>query len=266
MQSKSDVQTHIQGKFDTWGETMQPAAKNQFRFVREMVETVVLTVLLFFIISSAVQNYFVDGVSMEPNLHNTERILVDKWSYLFHPPERGDIIVFAAPPDPSEDYVKRIIALPGDIITIRNTTVIVDNDTLNETYVNPAQQGNPFAYKQINNVIVPPNDYFVLGDNRAESSDSRDWGFVPRNNIVGRAVMVYWPLGESNDGLLPNVSNVFVNVHQTGVAPSATVGISSVDTNSFFFVLTPGLFLIGTWRRKRPEKTLRKGKDIRKKH
>lgn len=230
------------------GEAMKPAANKQFRLVREVVETVVLTVLLFIVISSAVQNYFVDGVSMEPNLHNTERILVDKWSYLFHPPQRGDIIVFAAPPAPSEDYVKRIIALPGDIITIRNTTVIVDSDTLNETYVSPTRQGNPFSFKQINNVIVPPNDYFVLGDNRAESSDSRDWGFVPRNNIVGRAVLVYWPLGESNDGLLPNVSNVFVNVHQTGVAPSAS---NSIDTNSLFFVMTPGMFFIYILRRKR---------------
>lgn len=242
---------------------MRPAARNQFRFVREVIETVVLTVLLFFVISSAVQNYFVDGVSMEPNLHNTERILVDKWSYLFHPPLRGDIIVFAAPPDPSEDYVKRIIALPGDIITIRNTTVIVDGDTLSETYISPARQGNPFAYKQINNVIVPPNDYFVLGDNRAESSDSRDWGFVPRNNIVGRAVLVYWPLGESNDGLVPNVSNVFVNVHQTGVSPSAAIDIHGVDTNSFFFILTPCIFLIGIWRRKRPGKSLRSVKNQR---
>ena len=239
------------------GEAMKPAANKQFRLVREVVETVVLTVLLFIVISSAVQNYFVDGVSMEPNLHNTERILVDKWSYLFHPPQRGDIIVFAAPPAPSEDYVKRIIALPGDIITIRNTTVIVDSDTLNETYISPARQGNPFAFKQINNVIVPPNDYFVLGDNRAESSDSRDWGFVPRNNIVGRAVLVYWPLGESNDGLLPNVSNVFANVHQTGVAPSATNSIHSVDTSLFFFALAPGLFLISIGRRKRPGKSLR---------
>lgn len=245
---------------------MKPAASNEFRFIREVVETVVLTALLFFIISSAVQNYFVDGVSMEPNLHNTERILVDKWSYLFHPPQRGDVIVFAAPPNLAEDYVKRIIALPGDVITINNTTVIVDGDTLNETYISQARQGNPFAYKHISNIIVPPGDYFVLGDNRAESSDSRDWGFVPRNNIVGRAVLVYWPLGESNDGLLPNVSNVFGNVHQAGVAPSATNGMHGVDTNKFFFVLSPGLLLFGIWRRRRPGKSLHRVKNARRKH
>ena len=162
----------------------------------------------------------------------------------------------------AEDYVKRIIALPGDILTIRNTTVIVDGDTLNETYIAPSRQGNPFAYKQINNIIVPPNDYFVLGDNRAQSSDSRDWGFVPRNNIVGRAVLVYWPFGESNDGLVPNVSRVFANVHQDGVTPSASSGSNIVATNSLFFVLTPGVFFIGTWRRKRRGKSTRDVKNL----
>ena len=240
------------------------AANKSYHFVREVIETVVLTVLMFFVISSAVQNYYVDGVSMEPNLHNTERILVDKWSYLFHPPERGDIIVFAAPPDPSQDYVKRIIALPGDIISIHNTTVIVDSVMLKETYIDPRRQGNPYLFKQLNNIIVPPNEYFVLGDNRAQSSDSRDWGFVPRNNIVGRAVLVYWPFGETNDGLVPNVSNVFANVHQSGVAPAAANRSSSsiLATNSLFFVLTPGLFLISIWKRKRHRKLSRKVKNI----
>lgn len=247
---------------NTWGKPVKLAVNKQYRFVREVIETIVLTILMFVVISSAVQNYFVDGVSMEPNLHNTERILVDKWSYLFHPPERGDIIVFAAPPDPSVDYVKRIIALPGDIITIHNTTVIVDGVTLNETYINPRLQGNPFLFKQINNVIVPQNEYFVLGDNRAQSSDSRDWGFVPRNNIVGRAVIVYWPPGQGNDGLLPNVSNVFASVHQTGVAPSAASGGTIADTNSLFLVMTPGLFLICAWRRKKSARSPRKMKDI----
>lgn len=239
-----------------------------FRVVRDVIETVVLTVLMFVVISSAVQNYYVDGVSMESTLHNSERILVDKWSYLFHPPQRGDIIVFAAPPSPSEDYVKRIIALPGDVLTIHNTTVIVDGVTLNESYVQPGRQGNPYFYKQITNVIVPQNDYFVMGDNRAQSSDSRDWGFVPRNNIVGRAVLVYWPLGEGNDGLLPNYSNVFANVHQSGVTRSVTL-IGSGDSgemNSALLLAAPGLLLICIWRRKKPRKSVRKGMQTRKKH
>src|SRR5579859_104288 len=164
--------------------------EKRYRLVREVIETVVLTVLMFLVIRLAVQNFNIDGFSMEPSLHNTELILVDKWSYLFHAPARGDVIVFVAPPHPDQDYIKRIIALPGDIITIRDTTVIVDGVILNERYVDPKNQGNNFAYKNITNMLVPPDDFFVLGDNREGSSDSRDWGFVPRANIIGRAALV----------------------------------------------------------------------------
>src|SRR5690242_20526976 len=110
--------------------------EKRYRLVREVIETIVLTVLMFLIIRFAVQNFNIDGTSMEPNLHNKELILVGKWTYLFHPPERGDVIVFKAPPDPTQDYIKRVIGLPGDVITIQNaTTVIVDGVTLKGTYV-----------------------------------------------------------------------------------------------------------------------------------
>src|SRR5579883_2338271 len=93
--------------------------EKRFRLVREIIETIVLTLLMFLIIRFAVQNFNIDGTSMEPNLHNNELVLVDKWSYLFHAPSRGDIVVFHAPPEPAQDYVKRIIGLPGDVITIK---------------------------------------------------------------------------------------------------------------------------------------------------
>src|SRR5579859_6287145 len=219
--------------------------EKRYRLVREVIETVVLTVLMFLVIRLAVQNFNIDGFSMEPSLHNTELILVDKWSYLFHAPARGDVIVFVAPPDPTQDYIKRIIALPGDIITIRDTTVIVDGVTLNETYVDPKNQGNPYAYKNITNMLVPPDDFFVLGDNRGGSSDSRNWGFVPRANIIGRAALVYWPLGQDNDGLLPNVSQVFVNIHQAGMNQSSqrTGAGGAVDVDEVLLLIMPGLFV-----------------------
>ena len=132
--------------------------EKRYRLLREIIETVVLTLLMFLIIRFAVQNFNVDGTSMEPNLHNTELILVDKWTYLFRAPARGDVIVFVAPPNPGLDYVKRIIGVPGDVITIRNTTVIVDGVTLNETYVDPKNQGNLFAYKNITDRRVPDGD------------------------------------------------------------------------------------------------------------
>lgn len=224
--------------------------EKRYRLLREVIETIVLTILMFLIIRLAVQNFNVDGHSMEPSLHDTELILVDKWSYLFHAPTHGDVIVFIAPPDPSQDYVKRIVAVPGDTITIRNTTVIVDGVTLKETYVDPAFQGNPYSDKTISNLVVPSNDYFVLGDNRNGSSDSRSWGFVPAKNIIGRAALVYWPLQQDNDGLLPNVSSVFANVHQPTAAPaSQQSGPDIHNVDGLFLVLMPGLLVVCSRKR-----------------
>ncbi len=217
--------------------------EKRYRLVREVIETIVLTVLMFLVIRFAVQNFNIEGTSMEPSLHDQELILVDKWTYLFRPPARGDVIVFVAPPQPTQDYIKRIIGLPGDTITILNTTVIVDGVTLNESYVDPNNQGNIYDYKHIHEV-VPPNDYFVLGDNRKGSSDSRDWGFVPRKNILGRAAFVYWPLHENNDGFLPNVSSVFANVHP-GSAAFTLLGYGvMLSTDPVGILIIPVLFLV----------------------
>jgi signal peptidase I len=197
--------------------------EKRYRLVREIIETVVLTVLMFLIIRLAVQNFNIDGMSMEPRLHNQELILVDKWTYTFHPFTRGDVIVFVAPPNPSQDYIKRIIGLPGDIITIHDTSVYVNGSLLKEKYVDPGRQGNQYA--SFDNRVVPPNAYFVLGDNRAGSSDSRDWGCVPQSNIIGRAALVYWPLDQNNNGLLPNFSSVFANLP----APNKKIASTSTD-------------------------------------
>jgi signal peptidase I len=191
--------------------SQEPNVKKRSNVGREIVETIFLTLLIFLVLRFAVQNYRVDGQSMEPSLHDQEYILVDKAAYLFHPPERGDVIVFEYPLDPQVDYVKRIIAIPGDTITIVGETVKVDGVTLNEPYINKDDLFNPFG--PIENRVVEPGEYFVMGDNRGNSSDSREWGFVPRQNIIGKAALTYWPLGENNFGLLPNVSSVFAQVH-----------------------------------------------------
>lgn len=219
-----------------------------FRLLREIVETIVLAVLMFFVISSLIQNYDVSGPSMEPSLHNQERILVDKVTYIFRAPSRGDVIVFLAPPQPTLNYVKRIIAVPGDVLTIQGTTVIVDGVKLNEPYVDPDFQGNP--YQAIVNRVIPPNEYFVMGDDRKNSSDSRDWGFVPRKNIVGRAALVYWPLGEDNTGFLPDESTVFASVHQGGRASVTPLKNGTFDVNGMFLWTTPALFLLCSKYRK----------------
>ncbi len=185
--------------------------EKRYRLVREIIETVVLTVLMFLVIRLAVQNFNIDGHSMEPSFHNGELIIVDKWSYLLRPPVRGDVLVFVAPPQPSQDYIKRVIGLPGDVITIQNNIVYVNNQPLNERYVSPANNG-AINDKVFQNMIVPANSYFMLGDNRAGSSDSRAWGCLPKQNIIGQASVVYWPLRQDNNGLLPNVSSVFQHV------------------------------------------------------
>ncbi len=223
--------------------------EKRYRLVREVIETIVLTVLMFLVIRFAVQNFNIEGHSMEPGLHDQELILVDKWTYLFHPPSRGDVIVFVAPPQPSQDYIKRVIGIPGDVITINNNTVIVDGIALKETYIDPRNQGTTFEDRTIHNLVVPPDDYFVLGDNRANSSDSRVWGFVPKQNIIGRAALVYWPLQQDNDGFLPNVSAVYASVHQ-GSTALTTLSDTFIDTTPLFLLAAPIILYIFL-RRKR---------------
>lgn len=240
--------------------------EKRYRLVREIIETIVLTVLMFLVIRLAVQNFNIDGHSMEPSLHDTELILVDKWTYRFHQPTRGDVVVFVAPPNPSQDYIKRIIGLPGDVITIQDTRVFVNGKQLNEFYVKPQNQGDP--YPPFTNRIIPPGAYFVLGDNRNGSSDSRDWGCVPQNNIIGRAALVYWPLGQDNNGLLPNASSVYtaipapskvassdichIIVNPNNPSYGSTSPISGdLSLNTALLLAMPGMFVFYSRRRSR---------------
>lgn len=212
------------------------------RLIREIAETALLALLMFLVIRFAIQNFNIDGTSMEPSLHNSELVLVDKWTYLFHPPERGDVIIFRAPPEPTQDYVKRVIGVPGDTITIKGTTVIVDGVALNETYVASRDQGVPVGAHTITNLVVPANEYFVLGDNRAVSSDSRIWGLLPKQNIIGRAALIYWPLGQDNTGFLPSASPVFASIHQNNQSSGLFGGVTA-SMNALWLLLIPALIL-----------------------
>jgi signal peptidase I len=237
--------------------------EKRYRLVREIIETLVLTLLMFMIIRMAVQNFDIDGHSMEPTLHDKELVLVDKWSYLLHPPQRGDIIVFDAPPQPGTDFIKRIIAVPGDIITVNNGVPTVNGVTLKEFYVDPHNMGATSSDQQVNHEVVPPGDYFVMGDNRIGSFDSRSWGFLPASKIIGRATIIYWPLGQDNDGLLPNADSVFASVplpHKdgSGAAPAApTAAITTISSvhvlsaNDAAFLAIPTLFVVCCWYRKK---------------
>lgn len=178
------------------------------RLLREMLEVAILTLLLFIVVHLVVQNYRVDGPSMQPTLHNHEYILVDKASYAFGKPHRGDVIVFEFPRDTSQDFVKRIIGVPGDTVQVAaNGQVTVDSTAINEPYVNDLT--NPYVP---NTWVLRSGEYFVLGDNRGDSSDSRDWGPVPVKDIIGKAALVYWPFNDAH--LLQDWSGVFSSIHQ----------------------------------------------------
>jgi signal peptidase I len=123
---------------------------------------------------------------MEPTLVSGEYVIVSKLSYRFGTPQRGDIIVFHFPRDPKEEYIKRVIGLPGDEVQVRHGSVYVNGQRLDETYLKVSTNYN-------GTWNVPDNQLFVLGDNRNNSSDSHDWGTVPMDYVVGKAILVYWP-------------------------------------------------------------------------
>nr|BBH93949.1 signal peptidase I [Thermogemmatispora argillosa] len=155
---------------------------------RDILEVIALALILFLATRLAIQNYHVENVSMQPTLVDGENVIVNKLAYLFHPPERGDVIVFHWPLDTRQDFIKRIIGIPGDVIRTDSTHVWVNGVLLNEPYIKA-------PYNAIANVWKLGKDqYFVMGDNRPDSDDSRNWGVVPRNYIVGKAIAVYWPI------------------------------------------------------------------------
>ena len=155
--------------------------------LREIVEIVAITVLFFFLIRLLTQSYHVNDGSMQPGLSADSYVMINKQAYLFRPPQRGDVIVFHLPSNTNIDFIRRIIGLPGDTVQIDGTEVKVNNTVLKEPYV--SSNTTPI----VNTWKVPPGQYFVLGDNRPSSEDSRYWGPVPKNYIVGKAIFVYWP-------------------------------------------------------------------------
>jgi signal peptidase I len=143
-----------------------------------------------FIIIFLYQPVKVEGTSMMPSLEDQERIFVNKFVYRLEPIERGDIVVFRYPRDPSKSYIKRVIGVDGDHIRIDGGEVYVNGQLLDESYV-PAEYSDTRSYPE---VVVPPQSYYVLGDHRSMSNDSRDFGAVNQSYIYGKAVFGYWPM------------------------------------------------------------------------
>jgi signal peptidase I len=178
--------------------------------ILDSVKTIaIIIVVAFFVRFFLIQPYIVDGSSMEPNFHNGEYLLVDKVSYRLGDPQRGDVIVLHPPNNPGLNYLKRIIALPGDKVESKEGQISVNNVALNEPYLSAEDQAlqtdkEPFSY------TMKTDEYFVMGDNRGHSSDSREFGPLPRANIIGRTLIVLFPV--KNFGIVhhPRYSAVHV--------------------------------------------------------
>ena len=163
---------------------------------REIVETLLLTVVIFVLVNAITGRFRIDGSSMEPGLHDGEYVIVNRVTYRLQPPQRGDVIVFQR--DGSREFIKRVIGLPGDTVEVQGGHVLVNGVALNEPYI-----AQPNAYTMEPRKIGP-NEYFVLGDNRNNSSDSHNWGTVPFSAIDGKAWVTYWP--PKDWGVVPHYS------------------------------------------------------------
>lgn len=164
-----------------------------FWSILEMLETIAIAVAAVILVRTFVaQPFLVSGSSMIPTFHNGDYLLVDELTYRFRPPERGEVIVLRYPKDPSEYFIKRVIGLPGETVLIKNGHVIVVDKgkeiVLNEPYIDQPMVAQNFSE------TLGPNEYFVMGDNRNYSYDSRSWGPVPSNDIVGLVRLRLWPI------------------------------------------------------------------------
>lgn len=155
-------------------------------WVRDLFFAALASVL---IITFLYQPVRVEGTSMLPRLVDQDRLFINKFVYHFTAIERGDVVVFHYPRDPSKSYIKRVIALPGDRLRIDDGQVFVNGKSIKEPYVPPAYRDE----KSLEPMVIPPDEYFVMGDHRSISSDSREFGPVKRDLIYGKAEFVYWP-------------------------------------------------------------------------
>jgi signal peptidase I len=173
---------------ETITEAQEPEEKRSglVRFIIDVVETLILSIVLFAAINAVSARIRVDGASMEPTLQSGEFVIVNKLAYWFGEPTIGDVIVFHFPRDPDQEYIKRVIGLPGAQVEIKDGEVSVNGQVLQEDYI---------AASPVYDVAadVPEDSLFVLGDNRNNSSDSHNWGSVPLDQIIGKATFVYWP-------------------------------------------------------------------------
>ena len=159
---------------------------------RELIETIVLSLIIFLVIRMVVQNFRIESHSMEPNFYEGQFILVNKLAYRFGDPQRGDVIVFKNPNNIDEDYIKRVIGLPGDTVEIRDQDLIINGNVQLEPY--PLNAISPNTY--FGPIVVPPDSLFVMGDNRPNSRDSRSFGPLSEDLVIGKTWVRVFPFSE----------------------------------------------------------------------
>lgn len=188
--------------------------RSRSHLAREVIETVAFTLLIFFAIHFSIQPYRVIGPSMQPGLRTDQLVLVNLLAYRFGEPHRGDVVVFHPPVtrDASLQLIKRIIAVPGDTVTISATAVFVNGTKLDEQpYLSKLPpDGVETVTGIVSNLKMEKDQYWVMGDNRLDSLDSRSFGIVTRAEIIGKAEVVFWPLNTLE--IVPTYTNVFANV------------------------------------------------------
>jgi signal peptidase I len=179
-----------------WGASSSPSlGRRILRMLFELFQTVLIAFLLFIVVNLITARIRVDGISMEPNLHDGEFVVVNRLAYRWQEPKRGDIIVFHFPSDPRRRMIKRVIGLPGNTVTIRDEKVLINGAVLEEPYLDEEPQYH-------GEWRIGPNEVFVLGDNRNNSSDSQNWGPLDINEIIGKAMLIYWPMDTM--GVIPH--------------------------------------------------------------
>ena len=193
---------------------------------RDLIEVLVLVVVIFLGIKLSFESRPISGSSMEPGLHTDQYALINKLDYIFGSPQRGDVIIFHYPQNPSDIFIKRIIGLPGDTVVITPTTVAVNGVTLNEPYISKADNCAVMIQAELETATqcqtmtmtktLGPNEFWVLGDNRLVSDDSRIWGPLNRSFIIGKASFVWWPLSALHG--IDGHHSVFTKVPDRGMA------------------------------------------------